>query len=254
MKIGKREISWTVEQVAMFARENVGRRIRGTRTVADEVVEGLLTDVGMDSIPVLYVNEFRIDPSTVEFLDGKPEAAPQVPGDLTSSDAGITWCGVADNGYQCTRPKGHPPTAHVARTYNGTDVCRWPVAATDAVRFSLFENARDPRFATIVKPPPPPEQSENTSAPSPKNARLSPRPEGAPSVARKVDSEAVAEEVNRLFNVAVSDFVVADAVFLGHVDELLRWAQGHTDRDLVRDRVCRALGPLLRERMGRKLG
>lgn len=53
---------------------------------------------------------------------------------------------------------------------------------------------------------------------------------------------------------AVADFVAADAIFLGHVDELLRWAQGHTDRDLLRDRVCRALGPLLRERMGRKLG
>lgn len=93
-------------------------------------------------------------------------------------------------------------------------------------RFSLPEDATDPRFAY---------QAVKREAFA--------KAAGAPSVARAI------EDV-----VCYSEPRVEHERFLGHVDELLRWAQGHTDRDLVRDRVCRALGPLLRERMGRKLG
>lgn len=84
-------------------------------------------------------------------------------------------------------------------------------------RFSLPEDATDPRFAAV-------------------------------------EGRTVAEKRAAFAEAAVADFVAADAKLLGHVDELLRWAQGRIDRDLLRDRICRELGPLLRERMGRKLG
>jgi hypothetical protein len=124
-------------------------------------------------------------------------------------------------------------------------------------RFSLPTDAIDPRFKNVgyVKARMQIEQSmeEGRRVVDENGYRI--ENIGRCDVARdlvtvKVDST----DALAICRKAIDDFVAADAALLSATDALLRYAQGLTDRDPERDRLCRALAPLLRERMGRKLG
>lgn len=130
-------MKWTANQCWMFTQENDGRLATGKWLKDGSTVKGTISTKyeyePLDPYVVLWgssVYGYRVDPDTIEFLDGQPERAPSAPGNLGLSDIGKTaHCGARGDDWFCTRPVGHPPTVHVAH-WNGVEVInhsRWPV-------------------------------------------------------------------------------------------------------------------------------
>lgn len=226
--------TWTTDQVRMFAEENAGRicaRPNGTfqhLLIGDITREGFLVSAA-GSVP----------PMGVVFADGLPERAPMA--------TDVRYCRHSINDqWVCTRPVGHPPTVHVAHiggveiTGNPDAPSRWPVEPTE-VRNSIY-NLRDLRDQHESIFPAIGSHREWVDAHLPLLDRPVPKPR---SVAEKRAAFAEAAGAPAVAQAA------RDEVFFAGVDELLRWAQGRADRDTERDRICRALGPMLRERQGK---
>jgi len=246
---GGTEGNWTVAQAKMFAWENDGRPVNVHTIDRLLQIEGKIACNGVVSDDGWRPADWR----TVRFRDNREDNAPMA---IRHRESEYTRRVHSHDDWVCTRPKGHPPTVHVAHTV-AKECMRWP-------------------FETPIEFIPPPYvksmkidlgPGEHSFIPTAQVNEIyildgsSPGATCGNALDLRFFAESDDEYRKRLHVVSLESQNLArkttringlntDDYFVSVVDELFRWACTQSVRDTERDRICRVLKPLLIERRG----